>query len=84
MHRVGRTARAGASGDAISFACEEYVYSLMDIEDYIGKKIPVESFGPDMLVEPKDPPRRPRRRDGHGGGRGRSGGRRGGPRRRAS
>ena len=77
VHRVGRTARAGASGDAISFACEEYVYSLMDIEDFIGLKIPVESFGREQLVEPKDPPRRPRR-DGDsrrgGGGRGRSGG----------
>jgi ATP-dependent RNA helicase RhlB len=73
VHRVGRTARAGASGDAISFACEEYVYSLMDIEDYIGMKIPVQPFGPEQLAEPKDPPRRARRpRSGpprrHGGG----------------
>ena len=81
VHRVGRTARAGASGDAISFACEEYVYSLMDIEDYIGMKIPVASFGPEMLLELKHPPRRPRRPDsrpprrgGGGGGRGRSAG----------
>jgi len=28
IHRIGRTARAGASGDAISFACEEYAFSL--------------------------------------------------------
>jgi ATP-dependent RNA helicase RhlB len=89
VHRVGRTARAGASGDAISFACEEYVFSLMDIEDFIGKKIPVERFERSMLVEPKDPPRRPPRRDGPGGrGRRRGGGGGGGggggrPRRRA-
>ena len=41
VHRIGRTARAGASGDAVSFACEDYVYSLMDIESFIGYQIPV-------------------------------------------
>ena len=57
VHRVGRTARAGASGDAVSLACEEYVYSLIDIEDFIGHKLPVGAVEPDMLVEPKRPPR---------------------------
>jgi ATP-dependent RNA helicase RhlB len=42
VHRIGRTGRAGASGKAISLADEEYVYSLEEIERYIGKKIPVE------------------------------------------
>ncbi|HLE42296.1 MAG TPA: DEAD/DEAH box helicase [Nitrospirota bacterium] len=41
VHRIGRTGRAGASGKAISLADEEYVYSLDDIEKYIGRKIPV-------------------------------------------
>ena len=41
VHRIGRTARAGASGDAVSFACEDYVYSLMDIESFIGYQIPI-------------------------------------------
>jgi ATP-dependent RNA helicase RhlB len=44
VHRIGRTARAGASGDAISFGCEAYVTSLPDIEAYIGRRIPVEAF----------------------------------------
>ena len=41
VHRIGRTARGGMSGKAISLACDRYVYSLEAIEEYIGKKIPV-------------------------------------------
>jgi ATP-dependent RNA helicase RhlB len=41
VHRIGRTARAGASGRAAALACERYVYSLESIEDLIGMKIPV-------------------------------------------
>ena len=40
VHRIGRTARAGAEGDAISFGCEDYVQSLPDIEAYIGRSLP--------------------------------------------
>ena len=49
VHRIGRTARAGASGDAISFACERYAFSLMDIEEYIGHSIPKGDITEDML-----------------------------------
>ena len=41
VHRIGRTGRAGATGKAISLADEEYVYSLEEIEKYIGQKIPI-------------------------------------------
>ncbi len=70
VHRIGRTARAGASGTAISFACEEYVFSLPEIEEYIGHKIPVASISADLLVEPKPPVFEPRRRRGGGRRRG--------------
>ncbi|NJA06025.1 DEAD/DEAH box helicase [Methylococcaceae bacterium WWC4] len=51
VHRIGRTARFGASGEAISFICEEYAYSMPDIEDYIGEKVPVRAIDQELLTE---------------------------------
>lgn len=62
VHRIGRTARIGASGDAIGLACEEYVYSLPEIEAFIGRPIPVLPVTEDLLVKPNPPKRTERRR----------------------
>jgi len=53
VHRIGRTARAGTRGEAVSFACEEYSFSLPEIQDYIGKPIPLAAITNELLVTPK-------------------------------
>ncbi|WP_258808201.1 ATP-dependent RNA helicase RhlB [Pseudidiomarina sp. CB1] len=78
VHRIGRTGRAGASGKAINLACEEYVYNLPAIEDYIGHTIPVTKYDPDALLTDIRSPRPSGRRRARGGRRGGSQQRRGG------
>ncbi len=48
VHRIGRTGRAGASGDAISLYSDKDVRFLTDIEKLIRQKltpVPIEGFG---------------------------------------
>lgn len=66
VHRIGRTARLGAEGRAISFACEDFAFSLPDIEEYVGHTLPKEAYDPQQLGTLKKPERR-RRRGRHGG-----------------
>jgi ATP-dependent RNA helicase RhlB len=51
VHRIGRTARAGKAGRAVSLACERFVYGLEPIQELIGQKIPVNSVSADMLLD---------------------------------
>ncbi len=67
VHRIGRTARLGAEGDAISFACERYAMSLPDIEAYIEQKLPVAAVEADLLVAiPRAPREVPEGAEGEG------------------
>ena len=60
VHRIGRTARAGASGIAISFACEDAAFNLPAIEKYIDHAIPTQEVNMDLLPEIKIPANKPR------------------------
>lgn len=64
VHRIGRTARLGAKGDAISFACEDYAFHLPEIEEFIGYSIPTDAANADLMPEITIPPA-PRRDKQH-------------------
>ncbi|MCF8004234.1 MAG: DEAD/DEAH box helicase [Chromatiaceae bacterium] len=71
VHRIGRTARAGAAGDAISFVCESYAMGWPDIEAFIGARIPISTVEPELLakIDPRSRvrvERRPRDEGRHG------------------
>lgn len=55
IHRIGRTARAGKSGCAVTLACEAYVYYLESVEDLLGYKIPVGWVEEDRLIPDRSP-----------------------------
>jgi ATP-dependent RNA helicase RhlB len=63
VHRIGRTARLGARGEAISFACENYAFHLPEIEDFIGYPIAMDQHDPEQMPNIQRPPPRPRRKD---------------------
>ncbi len=56
IHRIGRTARAGKDGIAISLACEDFVLYLESIEAKLGHKIPVVWPEDDWYVEDTSKP----------------------------
>ncbi len=62
VHRIGRTARAGASGKAISLADEVSVLALEPIEKFIGQKIQVGWAADDLYLPEIKPTSEERRR----------------------
>lgn len=72
VHRIGRTARLGSRGDAISFACEDSAFSLPEIETFIGFKISVNSVADHLhqgdITHPPRRKRPARGKPGRGGG----------------
>lgn len=77
VHRIGRTARAGREGLAISFVAPDELYYLRDVEKIVRQSIPVipvpEGCDVNALPTP-DPSIRPVKPKGPSGGRGRGGG----------
>lgn len=78
VHRVGRTARAGAEGKAITICCDKFATHLPYVEEYLEDKIPVCWAEEDMFLPDEAPDYRPPRRRPGGPGGGRSGGGRSG------
>jgi ATP-dependent RNA helicase RhlE len=67
VHRIGRTGRAGATGDAISLVCVDEAPLLREIERLLGRSIPSEviaGFEPDRSIRAE-----PIRQRSQGGGR---------------
>ncbi|HWU97700.1 MAG TPA: DEAD/DEAH box helicase [Oxalicibacterium sp.] len=70
VHRIGRTGRAGATGEAVSLVCVDELGMLKDIEKLIKRKLPSEvipGFEPDLNAKPQ--PIQLRSQGAPGGGR---------------
>ncbi|MEK6425659.1 MAG: helicase-related protein, partial [Burkholderia gladioli] len=80
VHRIGRTGRAGASGDALSLCSPNERKQLADIEKLIKRDLPLQPLAVDAPVRARqergersersrerDESRGPRRSHGHGG-----------------
>ena len=83
VHRIGRTARAGASGEAHSLVCVDEDGLLRDIERLLRRSIPIKAFpgfepDPRIQSEPIHRGGGGSRRGGGGGGRSNGGGGRNG------
>jgi len=86
VHRIGRTGRAGMSGEAVSLVCIDEHKLLFDIEKFIKsdiKKVHIEAFAPDPSIK-AEPIQNGRGGGNRGGGGSRNGNSRNKPRSNAS
>eukprot|EP00762_Andalucia_godoyi_P007246 ANDGO_08060.mRNA.1 ATP-dependent RNA helicase RhlE len=68
VHRIGRTGRAGCTGEAVSFITADEARQWKDIEKLLGRVVPKTQFGPvsipskegDVDSDDARPPRQPR------------------------
>lgn len=60
VHRIGRTARAGNKGAAITLCCENYAVHLERVEEYLKQKVPVIWAEEELFLKgkPGTPPRK--------------------------
>ncbi|MAX80942.1 MAG: ATP-dependent RNA helicase [Crocinitomicaceae bacterium] len=65
VHRIGRTARAGASGAAISFINEKDQYYFYNIEQLIEREVPKENTPEEIGESPVYDPNKPRKKKGN-------------------
>jgi len=63
VHRIGRTARVGAEGKAITLACEDYIYSLDAIQRFVGYELPTEFADEELYAKIRPRDHRPHRTD---------------------
>jgi len=61
VHRIGRTGRAGAEGEAISLVSKEETAQLRDVERLLGRKIELKDLPPGITPRPKSEPSNPPR-----------------------
>ncbi|HBC8967721.1 ATP-dependent RNA helicase RhlE [Raoultella ornithinolytica] len=79
VHRIGRTGRAAATGEALSLVCVDEHKLLHDIERLLKKEIPriaIDGYAPDPSIR-AEPIQNGRQQRSSGGGRGQSQGRSG-------
>ncbi|MDQ7070495.1 MAG: DEAD/DEAH box helicase [Rhodobacterales bacterium] len=74
VHRIGRTARAGADGAAVAFCAPDEMGELKDIQKTMGISIPIASGRPWEAIDAPSKPKGRGGRRGTGGGGGRPGG----------